>query len=1060
MRQIITQNTWSSNPSGNNGSRYGSTASLNTMESSSGRGDTESSFEVPNVSSNPYRRKTQNSNEMNGSMQFVPADHEVENKFVSTHETSWDALASDSSPNHNLDQYTNSAARSVVTPSPPSGNRMPGRSSSFLRKARQQQQNRFEKIASPVSPSAEDNQRTRSKMTRLASMFSSRAEPVVVPLRASSPVSRNTNVSPPSPPRSEASSGYVGWPGTQDKQGATVVAESSFEESDASIGNQGGSAQNSTHSHSLPSCPGDDQDKIHRLAMPRKFPDDSRGHIVMEQFDNDAISDVSASYSKTSSAYFSPGEVQAIRKGNTEQLVANQKKNRLAASTVMRRCLSSSVVRQQQQSQPLTEETLAMKDHFSPPARAFNNAASTGYRGLLDKTQEVPNLMDETASDTTSAVSAATSKHSSPSYYRHQQEREQRPRHYQRVTTIDEGDGTEIDLKGNNYVANNVQISQEYDGYDARGANVSSTGSTDDNNDGFLGARSRTSMEKLNLALLGGGLTTIQTTTDDFTNRMTARDFDESLSDSDCDQDGFTRIPAFDEMIFAGRNHHDRALSCQSLQFASATQSMNRNQNDRSGVVSNHYQPMTSDHSEASGDFNQYYIDPERMQVLVKKFRKMSLANCKHLDHEDLEREEDATKAFALSEMRSRIMETDIERGLERRGGTTVVDDIVLTSYYRAALRVRDAVIVAKAWRDGATPQDIVTTSKLTRRDERSYYIPRWNGSGRGPSKYTWEEVNWLDDSELSQYRCHSIGPRHLKGVEMFTIGDCQSILLKLSYERCNELRAELDEATTIQIQAEAAMKAEGETFDGMMTEAEMTYLTSMEQVKSVSQKLVLAEKSFALVKNRIEKLVAKYEALLVHFENETESVAPSSVFSYESSCYSDYSFAAAKIREDETLARRAERAELRAELAARESMMTNQDTNSVYQEKAEVVNNLKVRIADLQSESSAAITDRDRSVVLARALRRGPSGGNEDATGRSRINDIKQRFRDRSAAKSKGNIGTASAVSSSEMPSSKHAGPSGNKNEISNFHRTVGEEMFQHLDFYERSLNAVKRHR
>eukprot|EP00536_Pseudo-nitzschia_multiseries_P009699 jgi/Psemu1/325740/estExt_fgenesh1_pg.C_2790001 len=946
MRQIITQNTWSSNPNLTTGSRFGSTTSLNTVESSSGRGETDSSFEVPNSTSSSnshsnsnsnsnsnstsnyplYRKPLNIKNESNGSMQFAPADHEI----------SWDALASDSgNPNHSFDRFAKSTVRSVVTPSPPSSvNRMPGRSSSFLRKARQQHQQQKQQkqqkqqrsegvpFTSAVKISSGDsisrsNSNSKSKITRLASMFSSRAEPVVVPLRATSPVERNAKVSPPSPPRSEASSGYIGWPGTQDKEGVTVVAESSYEESDASIGNHGGSLQNSAHSHSLsaPSCPGDMPDKIHRLAI----------------------------------------------------------------------------------------------------------EPSTGYRGLLDKTQEVPNLMDETASDTTSTVSAATSRQSSPSpIYRHPQERPQRPRHHQRVTTIDEGDNTEDDLigNGNNYVANSVQVGGELDGYDATGAgaNMSSIGSfTDDNDEGFLGARSRSSMEKLNLALLGGGLTTIQTTADDFSNRKTAKDFDETLSDSDCDQEGFVRLPAFDEMVSAGRNHHDRALSCQSLQFASAARAITRNQNDRSGAASNYYPSMMPQRTDADGDFTQYYIESERMQVLVKKFRRMSLARCKHIDHEDLEREEDATKAFALSEMRSRIMETDIERGLERRGGTTVVDDIVMTSFYKTALRVRDAVIVAKAWRDGATPHDVVTTANLTRREERSYYIPRWNAhaSTRGASKYTWEEVNWLDDSELSQYRCHSIGPRHLKGVEMFTIGDCQSILLKLSYERCNELRAELDEATSIQIEAEALMKAEGETFDGMMTEAEMTYLTSMEEVKSISQKLVLAEKSFKLVKNRIEKLVAKYEALLVHFENETESVAPSSVFSYESSCYSDFSFAAAKRREDETMARRAERAELRAELAARESRMTNQDTKSVYQEKEQVVNNLKVRIADLQSETSAAVTDRDRSVVLARALRRGPpSNGNGNAGGRndnrSKINDIKQRFRDRSAAaKSQGNTNT-----------------------------------------------------
>jgi hypothetical protein len=180
------------------------------------------------------------------------------------------------------------------------------------------------------------------------------------------------------------------------------------------------------------------------------------------------------------------------------------------------------------------------------------------------------------------------------------------------------------------------------------------------------------------------------------------------------------------------------------------------------------------------------------MKILVRFYRRMSRHRSPNLDYDDLEREEDATKAFALSEMRSRIMEKDIERGLERQGGTTVVDDIVLTPYHQAALRVRDAVIVSKAWRDGATPQDVINTSLLTRRAERAYFIGRPTNRCNNrspdhfrPARHTWEEVLWVDDLEMSQYRCHSIGPRHLRGYEMFTIGDCQSILLKLCNERC-----------------------------------------------------------------------------------------------------------------------------------------------------------------------------------------------------------------------------------------------------------------------------------
>ena len=154
----------------------------------------------------------------------------------------------------------------------------------------------------------------------------------------------------------------------------------------------------------------------------------------------------------------------------------------------------------------------------------------------------------------------------------------------------------------------------------------------------------------------------------------------------------------------------------------------------------------------------------------------------------------DTKKSFALFEMRSRIMETDIDRGLERKGGTNVVDDIVLTPYFQAASRVRDAVIVSKAWRDGATPKDVVTAHLLTRRSARAYFVrrpiqrvrrhgvPLYNNDE--PS-FWFEEVKWLDDTDFMLMRCQSLGAGAMKGFEMFTIGDCQSMLLKMTSDNC-----------------------------------------------------------------------------------------------------------------------------------------------------------------------------------------------------------------------------------------------------------------------------------
>jgi len=185
--------------------------------------------------------------------------------------------------------------------------------------------------------------------------------------------------------------------------------------------------------------------------------------------------------------------------------------------------------------------------------------------------------------------------------------------------------------------------------------------------------------------------------------------------------------------------------------------------------------------SYVEGDLSEYYIPPSQMKKVLRKYRRFSDIINTDLSLAEFEKEEDEHKAFALFEMRSRIMEMDIERGLERRGGTLPVDDMVTTGYYRTSHRIRDAVIVAKAWRDGANPSDVIKTALLTRRQERTHFVKRKEKDGY----VWWEPATWADDTDFALYRCPSLGPRQLRGFEMFTIGDCQSILLKLSNERC-----------------------------------------------------------------------------------------------------------------------------------------------------------------------------------------------------------------------------------------------------------------------------------
>ena len=88
-------------------------------------------------------------------------------------------------------------------------------------------------------------------------------------------------------------------------------------------------------------------------------------------------------------------------------------------------------------------------------------------------------------------------------------------------------------------------------------------------------------------------------------------------------------------------------------------------------------------------------------------------------------------------------------------------------------------------------------------------------------------------------------------------------------------MRSELNEATARQIDAEDMMKEEGDDYEeSMTTDYEMIYVAAMEDIKTISKHLVIAEKSFSVVRDRVEKLAAHYEAILVKMEKESIATA------------------------------------------------------------------------------------------------------------------------------------------------------------------------------------------
>lgn len=279
-----------------------------------------------------------------------------------------------------------------------------------------------------------------------------------------------------------------------------------------------------------------------------------------------------------------------------------------------------------------------------------------------------------------------------------------------------------------------------------------------------------------------------------------------------------------------------------------------------------------------------------------------------------------------------------------------------------------------------------------------------------------------------------------------------------------------MNEATARQLEAEELMKEEGDAGDGMMTEAEMTFLASMEEVKTISKRLVVAEKAFELVRERIEMLVAKYETLLVKIENDS-IVAPSSVLTNGSSYYTegyDSNYSSEDEEEKIKLEKRARRAELRAEVAAREALMAKQETEKVKEEKQRELEALQHKLIELQAESSTIIAEREReqSVVLAKNIAHETQSAVQERTtpriSQEKIKGVKQKFRDRMAermrASPENNPSPRRSPPTPETMQRKRTPEAASHN--SRLRMTAGEEMFSHLDFYERSLKAVERSR
>jgi len=687
--------------------------------------------------------------------------------------------------------------------------------------------------------------------------------------------------------------------------------------------------------------------------------------------------------------------------------------------------------------QPPTVEALQRNDSRSAPPRPGGSVMLKGYRGFIDKTKDVPNLMDDLESEaSTSLGTHSDGRRLAGSDNNNNMGLSLPPARYGRVSPAMMG----LHPRPPSLVSSNFESDSDvFDGIDDAGPM---------DRDLFNVAQGDVARHRKPKAIAP----TLQNRTGFGQNSFSIKSGSENTPfSSEFNPFATNRVEQPRRQI---QQQNEGGLFDPTLNISAVSNGSVNSGNDLVDL-----DDFVDDGFESLPDLSIYCIAPEVVRLMVRAFRKicttqMEISSSEETMLYDFENLVDTKKRFALFEMRSRIMETDIDRGLERRGGTNVVDDIVLTSYFQASQRIRDAVIVSKAWRDGATPKDVVTAHLLTRRSAKAHFVRRPIHRIRRPGEpaypeYWMEEVTWLDDTDFMMMKCQSLGAGTMKGFEMFTIGDCQSILLKMTSDNCTQLRRELRAAMLCQIEAEEFMQDEID-LDGdenIVAESEQLYRDATIEVKSLSMKLVLADRAFALVRSRMERLVETIESLLVQIENDGDSQEGTSTTNSDNDdSDTDNSFDDDD-QERDRLIERAKRAEMSVEVAVRETLLAKQEAEMVKAEKQREIDELKEKLSEMETKSQILTSQYIGSTSYLDKLEAKSILG---STFDKDIEDAREAARDRVKTKFRQRR-SAPQSNTSDGNESKPRLNAANKQQQLN-----GEEMYQHLDFYSRSLKSV----
>jgi len=151
---------------------------------------------------------------------------------------------------------------------------------------------------------------------------------------------------------------------------------------------------------------------------------------------------------------------------------------------------------------------------------------------------------------------------------------------------------------------------------------------------------------------------------------------------------------------------------------------------------------------------------------------------------------------------------------------------------------------------------------------------------------------------------------------------------------------------------------------DDDMTEAELEYLNAIKAVKELSSSLVIAERAFQLVRDRIEGLINKYEEKIVQQTLDSGSIESSSLHDFGQQIGKTESYDS--LEERRLLEFRARQAETQRLNAEREAIKAQNEANRIRLEQQQEVEKWKVRYFGFQTYFNMTLNliRRERNVL------------------------------------------------------------------------------------------------